>query len=178
MLEKKPSLFKKETEFKKAIDEVNDAYKAEDIATLEIMKIGFESAFHRVDKLFVQDKCGDFDVTSQDVREKTRTLMNLSESAITVATHKLKDAYKSRGKAPSTSAKANSSKRSDKLRSQSTAKSSTRVKAFAELAAAKEQAQFDLQLAEKKKSWKERQGQEELRKATETAKYEHDVAVT
>ena len=53
--------------------------------------------------------------------------MNLSESAITVATHKLKDARDSRHKAPLTSAKANSAKanslkRSDKSRSQSTAK--------------------------------------------------------
>ena len=94
-----------------------------------------------------------------------------------VATLKLKDARDSRRKAPSTSAKANWSKRSDKSRSQSTAKSSVRAKAFAELATAKEQAQFDLLLAEKEKSRKEREAQEELRKATETAKYEHDVAV-
>ena len=85
MLERKLSSFKKEmTEFKKAIDEANDAYISEDIATLEvtlpaleIMKIGFESAFHGIDELFVQDKWGDFDETSQDVRKKSRTLMNL-----------------------------------------------------------------------------------------------------
>ena len=70
-----------------------------------------------------------------------------------------------------------SSKGSDKSKSQSTAKSSVRAKAFAELAAAKEQARFDLLLAEKEKSRKEREAQEELRRATETAKYEHDVAV-
>ena len=131
MLERKLSSFKKEmTELKKAIDEANDAYITDDIATLEvilpaleIMKIGFESAFHGIDELFVQDKWGDFDETSQDVREKSRTLMSLSESAITVATHKLKDARDSRRKAPSTSVKANSSKRSDKSISQSTASS-------------------------------------------------------
>ena len=78
MLERKLSSFKKEmTELKKAIDEANDAYITDDIATLEvilpaleIMKIGFESAFHGIDELFVQDKWGDFDETSRRARKK------------------------------------------------------------------------------------------------------------
>ena len=61
--------------------------------------------------------------------------------------------------------------------SYNTSTSSVRAKAFAELATANEQAEFDVLISEKEKARRECEAQDELRKATERAKYDHDMAI-
>ena len=61
--------------------------------------------------------------------------------------------------------------------SYNTSTSSVRAKAFAELATSNEQAEFDVLIAEKEKARRECEAQDELRKATERAKYDHDMAI-
>ena len=128
----------------------------------------------------MQDRWGDFTEKADSVRQRGKTLIDLAISAIVEAMNKLdKTGLRQKETTSLYSEHSKSSKRSqsNKSRSCNTDTSLARAKAFAELVVAKEQADFDLLIAEKERVRKEREGKDELRRSTEKAKHDHDIAV-
>ena len=117
----------------------------------------------------MQDRWGDFTQTADSVRQRGKTLIDLAISAILEAMNQLDKTGLRQKKTTSLYSKhSKSSKRSqsNKSRSCNTDTSLPRAKAFAEVAAAKEQVEFDLLIAEKERVRKEREAKDELRRST------------
>ena len=185
-MENKFSSFERESNaFRRTIDyiyaETVDRLKLEiALTTLKAVKVGYESTVHDLESLFMQDRWGDFTEKADSVRQRGKTLIDLAISAIVEAMNKLdKTGLRQKETTSLYSEHSKSSKRSqsNKSRSCNTDTSLARAKAFAELVVAKEQADFDLLIAEKERVRKEREGKDELRRSTEKAKHDHDIAV-
>ena len=188
MLEKKLAFFVKETSaFRRAIDVMADDAKADKskleiaLATLKVIKAGYESSIHDLEDLFIQDRWGDSIETINNTREESRTLIDLADTIIIEMTLKLETTSEiQQNEAPSLLwGKTKTSKHSRPSRSLSynTSTSSVRAKVFAELATANEQPEFDMLIPEKEKARKQHEAQDELRKATEREKHDHDMAI-
>ena len=144
------------------------------------VKLGYESTVHDFESLFMQDRWGDFTATADSVRRRCKTLIDLGLSAIRKALNKLdKTGLRLKETTSLYSEHLKSSKRSqsNESRSCNTDTRLARAKAFTELAATKEQAEFDLLIAKKERVRKEREAKDELRRLTKKAKHDHDIAV-
>ena len=188
MLEKKLEFFAKETSaFRRAIDVTADDAKADKskleiaLARLKVINARYESSIRDLEDLFIQDRWGDSIETINNTPEESRTLIDLANTVIIKMTLKLESASEiQQNEALSLpSGKTKTSKHSRPIRSLSynTSTSSVRAKAFAELATTNKQAEFDVLIAEKEKARKECEAQDELRKATERVKHDHDMAI-
>lgn len=180
-LETKTAAFRKETSLlQKAIDNVHNAFGekstlGEALKTLETTKSAYQSVVVDLEKLFEQDRWGETIDIVPAVRETSRKYIQLASDIIAKAVDKLseiahKDDLSSKG--------SRRSRRSSRTGSSNTSSSSARrLKALADAAAAREQAEYDLLIAQIENTRRQREAEDERSRAASKAEHDHEIAV-
>jgi hypothetical protein len=145
---------------------------------LESSKERYMKVINELNNLFLQDKWGESAEVKLTVEYVGSKYLEVMESKILEASAKL-TLFHSQQERQSVTSKVTSRRSSRSARSGVSKASSSveRQSAIAEAAAAQEQAQFDILIAEKEREQKELEAVEEGRCAEARAKHEHEIVV-